>query len=117
MNLTTAIMEDIFQTTLQVHCGAISVTTGKERLVRAHGLNPNSANMSIRSLRHMLNGERYRRALPIQATEYFLLRIKEHSGKDGLGKALLALAAHIDYRHDTNVSVPGLQAVLAKHSK
>ena len=86
-------------------------------MVRAYEYNANTANITIRSLRHLLNGERYRRALRLDATDYFLGRIREEFGSQGLQKALAGLSAHIEYRHSTGVTVPGLQTILAKHSK
>jgi len=117
MELTNEILENVFQLTQQVDRGQITLTKGKEDLVRAHGFNANSASMTIRSLRHMINGERYRRALTIEATDYFLNRIKAEFGNQGHKKALAGLSAHIDYRHSTGVSVPGLQTVLKRHTK
>lgn len=117
MELSQDILEEIFQVTRQVDRGDITLKKGKEDLVRAYGFNANSVNMTIRSLRHMLNGERYRRALTLGATDYFLGRIRQEYGNQGLNKALAGLSAHIDYRHSTGVAVPGLQTILAKHSK
>jgi 5-methylcytosine-specific restriction protein A len=97
--------------------GDITLTKGRDDLVRAYGLNANSAKMTIRSLRHILNGEGYRRAMTVPATDYFLGRIREECGPQGLQKALAAVSAHIDYRHSAGVKVPALQTVLAKHSK
>ncbi|AIY39449.1 hypothetical protein LT85_0289 [Collimonas arenae] len=116
MELTKEILEDIFQITRQVSKNNMTLTEGKNELVRLYGINPNSATMSIRSLRHMINGERYRRALTIDATDYFLARIKKEDGESALKVALAGLSAHIDYRTLTGVLVPGLQSVLAKHS-
>jgi 5-methylcytosine-specific restriction enzyme A len=117
MELSKQTLEDVFRITRQVGGGNITLTKGTTDLVRAHGFNPNSATMTIRSLCHMLRGERYRRALTIDATDYFLSRIKEEDGTEGLRVALKALSSHIDYRHSTGVNVPGLQVILAKHSK
>lgn len=117
MDLSPQILEEVFQATRQVDRGIITLGKARDDLVRAYGFNANSANMTIRSLRHMLNGERYRRALTVDATDYFLNRIREEDGSSGLQKALRALSSHIDYRHSTGVNVPGLQTVLAKHSK
>lgn len=117
MELSQEILEKVFQVARQVDRGDLTLTQGRDDLVRAYGFNANSANMTIRSLRHMLNGERYRRALTLDATDYFLVRIREEYGAHGLQKALEGLSAHIDYRHSTGVTVPGLQIILAKYSK
>jgi 5-methylcytosine-specific restriction protein A len=117
MELSQDILEEIFQVARRVDRQDITLTKGIDDLVRAYGFNANTANVTIRSLRHMLNGERYRRALTLDATDYFLDRIGEEYGNQGLERALAALSAHIDYRHSTGRRVPGLQTILAKHSK
>jgi 5-methylcytosine-specific restriction protein A len=90
MELTQKILEEVFQVTRQVDKGDITLAKGRDELVRAYGFNPNSANMTIRSLRHMLNGERYRRALTLDATDYFLGRIQEEYGNQGLKNLCVA---------------------------
>lgn len=117
MELNRDVLEKIFQITQQVDCRDITLSEGRDSLVRNYAFNANSASMTIRSLRHMLNGERYRRALTLGATEYFLGRIRDEYGNQGLQKALTGLSAHIDYRHSTGVAVPGLQAILEKYGK
>lgn len=117
MKISRDVLEEIFEVTQKIDRGDITLTKGRDDLARSHGLNVNSTNIVIRSLRHMLNGERYRRALTMDATEYFLCRIKEEFGNDGLTKALAGLSSHIDYRHSTGSNVPGLQTILARHSR
>jgi 5-methylcytosine-specific restriction protein A len=117
MELSPETLEAIFQVTLHVDRGDIALSKARNDVARTNGLNANSVNITIRSLRHLLNGERYRRAITLQATDYFLRRIREESGNQGLRAALKGLSAHIDYRHSTGVKVPGLQTLLAKHEK
>ena len=117
MEMSKDTLEEIFQLAQQVDRGDITQAKGRDDLVRAYGLNVNSANMAIRSLRHLLKGERYRRALTLGATDYFLGRIRDECGEQGLKRSLVGLSAHIDYRHSTGVEVPGLQTILSKHSK
>lgn len=117
MELTKEILEDVFQLARQVKAGDITLTKGKDDLARVHGFNQNSATMTLRSLIHLHKGERYRRALTIDATDYFLARIREEDGDAALQTALQGLAAHIDYRGSKGVNVPGLQTVLAKYGR
>ena len=117
MELSPQVLEDILSITRAVKAERLTLSEGKTDLGRAHGLNPNSAAITIRSLKHMLNGERYRRALTVDATDYFLRRIREEDGNQGLELALASLLSHIDYRHSTGVNVPSLQTLLAKHKK
>lgn len=117
MEQSKAALEDIFQLTQQVNRSEISLKKGTDDLVKAYGFKPSSANSTIRSVRHMLNGERYRRRVTTQITEYVMGRISEEYGPSGLRKALTGLSAHIDYLHSLNVNAPGLQTVLAKFSK
>lgn len=89
MELSQDTLEEIFQVARQVDRGDITQTKDRDDLVRAYGLNVNSANMTIRSLRHLLKGERYRRALTLGATDYFLGRIRDECGEQGLQDRLL----------------------------
>jgi len=114
MQLTKDILEDVFRTARKVKTGQITLAQGGTILVGAHRLNQNSAAMMLRSLVHLHKGERYRRALTIGATDYFLTRIREEDGQAGLQTALRGLSAHIDYRESSGVRVPGLQSILAK---
>lgn len=63
MELSKEILEEVFQITRKVNRGEVTLSKAKEELVRAWGINPNSASMTVCSLRDMLNGKTYRRAL------------------------------------------------------
>lgn len=98
IELNQVILEDIFYLAQQVDRGEITSTAGRDKLVISYGLNPNLANMSIRFLRHLLNGKRYRRALTLGATDYVMRRISNEYGSQGMNTALRGLFAHIEYR-------------------
>lgn len=117
MKQSDEVLEGIFQVACLVDRGIISRSKGADNLAMAYQLNRNSAKMAIRSLRHLINGERYRRALTLDATDHFLRRIREEYGDPGHHRALSGLSAHIEYRHSTGVAVPGLEALLTKHSR
>jgi hypothetical protein len=118
MELSTNILEDVFRITRQFAAGRATLSQARDTLVRDHDFNPNSASITIRSLSHLLKGERYRRALTIGATDYFLGRILEDDGPEALRTALRGLSLHIDYRErDNGVNVIGLRSVLSKYSK
>lgn len=117
MNLEIAVLEDIYKITRNIDGGGLSLSKGRDELVRMYGLNQNSAAMTLRSLRHMFNGERYRRALSLPVTDFCLNKIFEDEGAIALQRALTGLSAHIDYRHAGGVNVPGLQTLLAQHEK
>lgn len=56
MELSREILEEVFQIAQQVDRGEIAMTKGRDSLVRAYGFNANSANMLVRSLRHLSTG-------------------------------------------------------------
>lgn len=118
MELTKNVLEDVFQLTQKFAAGQTTLSQARDILVRNHNFNANSASITVRSLCHLLKGERYRRALTIGATDYFLSRIAEEDGKEGLRKALQGLSLHIEYReNDNGVNPKGLRSVLSKYSK
>lgn len=117
MKLSNEMFERIFTTARSVHLSEKTLAIGSAELVSAYGLNPNSVKITIRSLIHLFQGERYRRAITIDLTDYALRRINENYGGKALRIALRGLSAHIDYRQSFGNAVPGLQSLLSKHSQ
>lgn len=115
MEISERMFEDMLSVAREVRSGGITLAEARASLVREHGFNPNTAAMNVRSLCHLLRGERYRRALTIDATDHFLRRIREQDGSDGLRMALQGLSLHVEYRRSTGVEVPGLQRLLEKY--
>lgn len=111
------VLEAIFRVCQQVDRGEISLRQGTDDLVDSYGLNRNSAIGTIRSVRHMLHGERYRRTLTIQVTNYVLTNINEQYGSSGLRRALEGLAGHIHYLASLGTNAPGLQKVFDTFSE
>jgi len=68
-----------------------------DTLVAKYGMNRNSASDYLYLFGQMMKGARLERTANAYATEYFLKRIYEDEGKQGLKKALTALRQHIDY--------------------
>lgn len=94
----------------QVHAGTMRLTDAKERLAEI-GVNPNSAADFIYILKHMLNGEVYKRAMSSGATEDFILWIRRDYGENSFRNALSALRLHIPYNGG---AMRGHKALLAR---
>lgn len=116
MELSIKALDDIFELSQQVAKSQLTLTKGAESLSKYHGIKESSGRMTLSSVRHLLSGQVYKRALTIQIVEYVLSRVNEENGAAGLRKALTGRSAHIDYRNAGAVNVPGLQTVLAKFS-
>jgi hypothetical protein len=114
MELSTSALDDIFALAQQVSQSEVTLVMAAESLHKSHGIKESSGRMTLNSVSRLVSGEVYKRALTIQIVEYVLSKVSEERGQRGLRIALAGLSAHIDYRNSGNVSVPGLQTVLAK---
>lgn len=90
---------------------AIEFNQEIDKLSRETGVNRNSAIMYVYAVKNMLNGEIYKRAISIQATEKYLTYILKDFGKNGLRKAVQAVKAHIEYRKNFGHTVDGLERI------
>ena len=79
-----------------VHEGMKTLTEAKREL-EANQMNVNSAADYINNFGYMLEGKKFTRTLNAYSMNYFLGRIAEDYGFDGLSNALEALEQHIEY--------------------
>ncbi|MBG0751122.1 MULTISPECIES: HNH endonuclease [Pectobacterium] len=86
----------------QVYNKVIALQHGAKILNEEYGLNENSAKDYINNLKHMLNGEVFKRTLSAGSFEYYLIKIREDFGIELFRKAILSVGMHIDYYEDTN---------------
>lgn len=114
IQLSTPALDDIFALAQQVSRSEVTVARAAESLHKSYGIKESSGRMTLNSVARLVGGNVYKRALTIQIVDYVLTKVSEESGQGGLRIALAGLSAHIDYRNSGNVSVPGLQTVLAK---
>ena len=61
------------------------------------GMNKNSATDYIYNYSHLIQGKLFTRTTNAYATDYYLKKIYEENGDQGLGNALLSLSLHIEY--------------------
>lgn len=77
--------------------GELSGSQGLAILENQYGFNRNSAETYIHDYDCMVKGQRITRKLNAFATEYYLTKLLEDDGQDGLARALSALSQHIEY--------------------
>lgn len=91
------------------------ITKALEELAKI-GINRASASNYIYNLRHMLNGERYQRAMSVESTDDILGWIYRDYRNDGLKNAVSALEKHIPYFQKSSPSpMTGHFEVLRKY--
>lgn len=81
----------------QVYSKSVSLTEGRELLVKETGMNSASAGDYINNFLAMMSGKCYCRTMNSQTTRYYLERISEDYGKDALNNALTACEEHTKY--------------------
>jgi len=88
-------------------------TEGVNWLSSKYKMNRSSAADYVNNLRHMLNGEVYKRTNSIIATNYFLSKIADDFSDAQKENAYQSVAKHIDYYENlTNGNLKGLRQVL-----
>ena len=68
------------------------------------GMNENSAVDYVYNYSNLIQGKLFTRTTNIYGTEYYLQKIYEENGVDGLQNALLSLSQHIDYYEEKSGS-------------
>lgn len=82
------------------------------------GMNKNSATDYVYNYSNLIQGKLFTRTTSTFATEYYLEKIQQEEGMQGLKKALLSLSQHIDYYEDkSGASVKKRRDVYQKYLK
>ncbi|WP_206617491.1 HNH endonuclease [Geovibrio thiophilus] len=79
------------------YSGEISRSEAIDYLIENYKMNPTSASHYIQVLDCMMKGTRYSRNINNYSAKYFLRKIFDDFGYEGLSKALNAVKAHIEY--------------------
>lgn len=96
MKIDRAKYEEAYELGRKVYANELRLTDAKNSL-KAIGVNPNSARDLVDNLRHLLDGQRYKRALSTSTTDHYLTWILRDYGEPALKKAVSALEQHIQY--------------------
>ena len=83
--------------------GRISLKDGVKQLAKI-GMNTNSASDYIYNYSNLIQGKLFTRTTNSSATDFYLEKIYQEDGREGLRKALLSLSQHIDYYEDKSGS-------------
>lgn len=84
----------------RIYEGTTKKPQGVEDMVSVHGLNETSAIFFVNNLKSLLLGEIFKRKMSAMALEYFIGKINNDYGFQGLESSLRALKLHIDYWED-----------------
>lgn len=87
-----------------------------EALATQIGMNRNSAIMYIYAVKHMMQGEIYKRAISQPAAEAFFQYILRDFGEAGLRKAIQSTRLHIAYRRACGHTVDKLEALCDRYA-
>ena len=95
----------------------LSLKDGIKQLTKI-GMNSNSAADYVYNYSNLIQGKLFQRTTNTFATDYYLGKIYQENGIQGLRKALLSLSQHIDYYEDkSGTSVKKRREVYLKYLK
>ncbi len=97
--ITNKMVEKSYQIGKQFYNNEISLKDGIKELTEI-GMNKNSAVDYVYNYSNLIQAKLFTRTTNIYGTEYFLQKIYEENGENGLQNALLSLSQHIDYYED-----------------
>ncbi len=113
--ITRAQYEAAYKVGLRRHDGEIRNADVRELLTDT-GMKPTTASILAGNVSYMLNGEVYKRAQSIPATDDYLTWIRRDRGDAAYWNAIRSVRAHIEYYEGTHDGVRvGLWEILAKH--
>jgi 5-methylcytosine-specific restriction protein A len=90
-------IEESYSIAKKAYDKTIGIVEGAEYLSREYNINDASAKDYINNFRHMRNGDQYTRTMNGTATRYYLQKIFDDYGYNGLQIALQSVNSHIDY--------------------
>lgn len=101
--ITNQMVEESFKIGKRFYKNQISLKDGIKILTDI-GMNENSAVDYVYNYSNLIQGKLFTRTTNIYGTEYYLQKIYEENGVDGLQNALLSLSQHIDYYEEKSGS-------------
>jgi len=101
--ITNQMVEKSFEIGKRFYKNQISLKDGIKILTDI-GMNENSAVDYVYNYSNLIQGKLFTRTTNIYGTEYYLQKIYEENGVEGLQNALLSLSQHIDYYEEKSGS-------------
>jgi 5-methylcytosine-specific restriction protein A len=99
-SITSRQIKAAYKFATQVFESKLTANLAVKKLHDEFALNTNSARDFIGQLRHMLQGEVFKRTMSASAMQYFLRRILEDRGMLATEQALISVWKHIEYYED-----------------
>jgi 5-methylcytosine-specific restriction protein A len=97
MKISKEAIESIYSLSVAVHRKHLSRQHAVADASQQGGMSKASAQNFIYNLSHMLAGDEYKRAMNIEATEYFLRGIYSDFGIESFKMAITSVKKHIEY--------------------
>lgn len=101
--ITDKMIEKSYKVGKQFYKKQVSLKDGT-KLLAEMGMNQNSAVDYVYNYSNLIQGKLFTRTMSSYATEYYLKKINEENGINGLENALLSLSQHIDYYEEKSGS-------------
>ena len=102
-------IQDCYSYGKKVVTGNISIGSAASKLAET-GMDKGSAQIYIKTVQAMINGEPYKRTISELATRYFLEAITEDYEKEGLRKALNSIKLHLEYQNN-HQALPSIRKI------
>lgn len=101
--ITNEIVERAFEIAKDFYHNKLSLEQAQDVLVKK-GMNKNSAMDYIYNYSNLIQGKLFTRTINLYGTDYFLSKIYEENGQNGLENALISLFQHIEYYEEKSGS-------------
>ena len=105
MKIINSLVPLAYDLSVSVYENIKTLSEAKRELSANNQMNVNSAADYINNFGYMLEGKKFTRTLNAFSMNYFLGRIAEDYGFDGLSNALEALEQHIEYYENTQKTI------------
>lgn len=110
--IITEMIEELYELAKQVFEGAITSKESIHIMTEVHNMNSKSATIYIDCFLAMMQGKVYKREMSLEATKYYIERIKQEYDEGTYKLALGSLEEHIDYKLSRGNSIESLQKIL-----
>ena len=118
MKIDEELIPFAYKLSLEVFLGDKSLKDAVKELSFNEQMNKNSARDYINNFGHLIRGERFTRTLNKFSMNYFLNKIHEDFGRQGLHNSIIALKQHINYYEEIqNARMRGMRDLVVKYSE
>jgi predicted HNH restriction endonuclease len=118
MKIDNKLVPLAYDLSIQVYKNEIKLSEAVRELSAKNQMNENSARDYINNFKYLLEGRQFTRTLNQYSMNYFLNRIYEDFGKEGINNAIQALEKHVDYYEGKqNAKMRGMRKLIQEFSE